>query len=219
MEPGASVKIWSVADAVQRAAALAALPQRTIIGIAGAPGSGKSTLSAAIAAAVPAAVIVPMDGFHMLNEALVELGRRNRKGAPDTFDVAGYVTMLRRLRDQQPDEDVPCPLYDRALSEPLDDAITVRGSTRLVITEGNYLLHDQLGWEQVRPLLDEVWFVDVPDEVRVPRLIARHIYFGKSAEAAQEWVTRSDEANARLVKPTRERADAAVELDDWPRRP
>ena len=211
------MKLWSVADAVQRAGELSQRPHRTLIGIAGAPGSGKSTLSAAIAAAVPAAVIVPMDGFHMLNETLVQLGRRNCKGAPDTFDVAGYVSMLRRLRDQRPDEDVPCPLYDRALSEPLEDAMMVRESTRLVITEGNYLLHDKLGWQEVRPLLDEVWFVDVPDEVRVPRLIARHIYFGKSAEAAHEWVTRSDEANARLVQASRARADAVVELDDWPR--
>jgi pantothenate kinase len=215
--PDTPLKQWSVAEAVRRAGDLAGRPQRTIVGITGAPGAGKSTLSAAIAAAVPSTVIVPMDGFHLLNEVLVQLGRRNRKGAPDTFDVEAYVALLRRLRTQRHDETIRAPLYDRALSEPLDDALTVKPAVRLILTEGNYLLHDQLGWQHVRPLLDEVWFVDVPDEVRVPRLIARHIYFGKSADAAREWVTRSDETNARLVATTRHRSDACVALDDWPR--
>lgn len=204
----------TVAEAVAQARAFASLPNRTLLGIAGPPGAGKSTLSAAIARAVPDVVIVPMDGFHLLNEVLIELGRRNRKGAPDTFDVPGYTDLLRRLRNQQPGETMHAPLYDRALSEPLEDAIAVPGEARLIITEGNYLLHDDLGWQHVRPLLDHVWFVDVPDDVRVPRLIARHIAFGKSADAATEWVLRSDEANAQLVHATRPRADAAVTLDE-----
>jgi pantothenate kinase len=206
----------TVDEAVAQARTLATLRTRTLLGIAGAPGAGKSTLSAAIARAVPEAIIVPMDGFHMLNEELIELGRRNRKGAPDTFDVAGYVDMLRRLRNQQSGDTVHAPLYDRALGEPLEDAITVPAQARLIITEGNYLLHDDLGWQHVRPLLDHVWYVDIADAVRVPRLIARHVHFGKSPEAAEEWVLRSDEANARLVHATRERADAAVSLDDTP---
>ena len=206
----------TVAEAVAQARAFAASPSRTLLGIAGPPGAGKSTLSAAIARAVPEAVIVPMDGFHLLNEVLVELGRRNRKGAPDTFDVVGYTELLRRLRNQQPGQTVHGPLYDRALGEPLEDAIAVLGDARLIITEGNYLLHDDHGWQDVRPLLDIVWYVDVPDDVRVPRLIARHVHFGKLPDAASEWVLRSDEANARLVHTTRERADVAVTLDEFP---
>jgi pantothenate kinase len=154
-----------------------------------------------------------MDGFHLLNETLVELGRRNRKGAPDTFDVEGYVALLRRLRTQSADSTEHAPLYDRARSAPIADALTVEGATRLVITEGNYLLYDQLGWEHVRPQLDEVWYVDTPDELRVPRLIARHQQFGKTPEEAHEWVMRSDEANARLVHATRAAADVLVMLD------
>ncbi len=207
---------FTVAEAVAQARAFAALPTRTLLGIASPPGAGKSTLSAAIARAAPEAVIVPMDGFHMLNEVLVELGRRNRKGAPDTFDVAGYTELLRRLRSQQPGQTVHGPLYDRALGEPLEDAIAVNAAARLIITEGNYLLHDDLGWQHVRPLLDHVWYVDVPDDVRVPRLIARHVHFGKSPEAASEWVLRSDEANARLVHATSGRADATVTLEEFP---
>jgi len=88
-----------VEQAVQRATAMAAAG-RTVLGIAGCPGAGKSTLSAAIAGRVASSVIVPMDGFHMLNEDLVRLGRRNRKGAPDTFDVAAYVAQLAKIRGQ-----------------------------------------------------------------------------------------------------------------------
>lgn len=201
----------TVAEAVDRARALAS-GSRTLLGIAGCPGVGKSTLSAAICAGVAGGVVVPMDGFHLLNDELVRLGRRNRKGAPDTFDVDGYETLLDRLRRQQPDEVVTAPRYDRGASAPVADAITVDSAATLVITEGNYLLLDDPRWLRVRSLLDEVWFADVDDAVRVPRLIARHIEFGKSAAEAREWVMRSDEANAALVAASRHRADVVVLL-------
>jgi pantothenate kinase len=184
---------------------------RTLLGLAGCPGAGKSTMSAAIVGRVPSSVVVPMDGFHMLNEDLVRLGRRDRKGAPDTFDVEGYVAMLGRVRGQR-DNVVTAPRYDRAASVPVPDAITVGPDVALVITEGNYLLLDDPPWNSVRPLLDAVWFIDVDDAVRVPRLIARHIEFGKSPEEAHEWVMRSDEANAALVAASRARADAVVRV-------
>ena len=201
----------SVAEAIERGAALAA-GGRAVLGIAGCPGAGKSTLSAAITASVVSSVVVPMDGFHMLNEDLVRLGRRNRKGAPDTFDVAGFVAMLRRLRGQSAGEVVTAPRYDRAASAPVPDAISVASDDALVITEGNYLLLDHSPWDDVRPLLDEVWFADIDDDVRVPRLIARHIQFGKTPDEAHEWVMRSDEANAALVATTRSRADVVVRM-------
>ena len=199
-----------VEQAVQRATAMAAAG-RTVLGIAGCPGAGKSTLSAAIAGRVASSVIVPMDGFHMLNEDLVRLGRRNRKGAPDTFDVAAYVAQLAKIRgqDRRP---ITAPRYDRAASAPVPNAITIGPDVALVITEGNYLLLNEAPWGAVRPLLDEVWFVVVDDAVRVPRLIARHIEFGKSPDEAREWVWRSDEANAVIVTATRDRADVVVRV-------
>ena len=151
-----------------------------------------------------------MDGFHMLNEDLERLGRRNRKGAPDTFDVDGYIHLLERIRHQRPGETITAPNYDRQASAPVPDAITIELSARLVITEGNYLLLDQGPWKAVRALLDEVWFVETADAVRVPMLIARHIEFGKTPDEAHEWVMRSDEANAKVVAATRGRADAMV---------
>lgn len=201
----------SVAEAIDRAASLAARG-RVLIGIAGCPGAGKSTLSTAITAEVRSSVVVPMDGFHLLNDDLVRLGRRNRKGAPDTFDVDAYVALLERVRQKAPGEIVTAPRYDRAASSPVPDAITVASDVALVITEGNYLLLDDPPWQAVRPLLDEVWFVDIDNSVRVRRLIARHIDFGKTPEEAREWVMRSDEANAERVAASRDRADFVVRL-------
>ena len=203
--------VLSFNAAIDRALALAA-GGRTILGIAGCPGAGKSTVSAAITGQVPSSVVVPMDGFHLLNDELVRLGRRDRKGAPDTFDVGSYVELLDRIRRQAPGEIVTAPRYDRAASAPVADAIAVDSDVRLVVTEGNYLLLDELPWRQVRQLLDEVWFVDIDDAVRVPRLIRRHIDFGKSSDEAREWVMRSDEANAALVAASRSRADVVVRL-------
>lgn len=201
----------SVAEAVERATSLVRR-SRVLLGIAGCPGAGKSTLSSALMAAISSSVVVPMDGFHLLNEDLVRLGRRQRKGAADTFDVDGYVILLERIRHQAGGEVIRAPRYDRAASAPVPDAIIVDPDVALVITEGNYLLLDDPPWSAVRPLLDEVWFVDVDNAERVQRLIARHIEFGKSPDEATEWVMRSDEANAAVVAATRTRADVAVRL-------
>jgi pantothenate kinase len=210
MEPGSFVIELDVAQAIERAAELSHRG-RALLGIAGCPGAGKSTLSAAITSGVASSVVVPMDGFHLLNADLVRLGRRDRKGAPDTFDVDGYVRVLERVRNQS-GEIVNAPRYDRAASAPVPDAIAVDPDVALVITEGNYLLLEDSPWDAVRPLLDEVWFVDIDDALRVPRLIARHIAFGKSPDEAREWVMRSDEANAAVVAASRGRADAVVQL-------
>jgi pantothenate kinase len=208
METHSAVIELTGAEAVERAIGLAGRG-RSLVGVTGCPGAGKSTLSS-IVAVVESSAVVPMDGFHLLNEELDRLRRRDRKGAPDTFDVAGYVALLRRVRGQSSDEVVTAPRYDRAAGSPVVDAIAIEPAVRLVITEGNYLLVDQPPWDAVRPLLDEVWFVDIDDAVRIPRLINRHIEFGKSPEAAEEWVMRSDEANAALVMESRRRADVIV---------
>ncbi len=196
-------------ELVARARRLTVGPRR-ILGLAGAPGAGKSTIAAAVVRALgAAATLVPMDGFHQACGELVRLGRRDRMGAPDTFDTAGYVALLRRLREAGP-APVYAPTFDRRMEEPVAGAIRVDPVVPLVVTEGNYLLLDGGGWQHVRPLLDEVWFVGVADELRVERLIQRHIRHGKNPDAAREWVLRSDEANARLVAAARQRADLVI---------
>ena len=122
-----------------------------------------------------------MDGFHLADVQLDRLGLRDRKGAPDTFDVDGYVAALRRLHDA-PDRTLFPPGFERDLEQPIAAAIAIPPSARLVITEGNYLLLPDGGWERVRPLLAEVWYVDLDDDVRRDRLVRRHEQFGKSPE-------------------------------------
>ena len=191
---------------------LAAPGRRAVLGIAGPPGGGKSTLAAQVTAAVgDGAVLVPMDGFHYAQAELVRLGRRDRMGAPDTFDALGYVALLQRLRVAA-DETVYAPAFRREIEEPIAGAIAVPPGARLVVTEGNYLLLDDGDWSAVRGLLDEAWYVDMDEETRLRWLIQRHVEFGKSPEAARAWVLRSDEANAELVAATRDRADVLIRL-------
>ncbi|SCX74518.1 hypothetical protein SAMN03159363_6263 [Variovorax sp. EL159] len=197
------------ADGLARLQALMASGQRKLLGLVGAPGAGKSTLALALLHAVGAdrAQVVPMDGFHLANVELQRLGRADRKGAPDTFDSAGYVALLQRLREQRPDGDIVyAPEFRREIEEPIAGAIAVLPSTQLVITEGNYLLHDVGPWAGAAAMLDEVWYVDIDDAVREQRLVQRHQQFGRSAEAARDWVASTDAPNARLIAATRARA-------------
>jgi pantothenate kinase len=200
---------------LERLARLVADGRRRIVGLAGPPGGGKSTLAEALHAAFPTdSVVVPMDGFHLANVQLARLGRADRKGAPDTFDAAGYVALLQRLRTAPPGETVYAPAFRRAIEEPIAGAIAVPASVRLVITEGNYLLLDHGAWAGVRALLDEAWFVDGDEALRRMRLIARHMQFGRSEAEAQAWVAVTDDPNARLIAATRARADRVFRWDD-----
>src|SRR6266849_3887608 len=183
---------------------------RRILGITGAPGAGKSTLAAAIIAELDGeAVDVPMDGFHLANSELDRLGRRGRKGAPDTFDAAAYVSLVRRVRADD-DEVVYAPAFRRELDEPIAGAIAIPRRLPLVVTEGNYLLLGYLPWAALRGLLDEVWYLELGDRTRNERLVDRHVRYGKSLQAAREWVEGSDESNASLIAETRNRADVIV---------
>jgi pantothenate kinase len=187
---------------------------RRIIGIAGCPGSGKSTLAEALASEDPASrIVVPMDGFHLPQAELTRLGRSHRKGAPDTFDVDGYVALLRRLRGERT-RTVPAPRFDRDAEEPVAGAITIGPQHTTIITEGNYLLHTSGGWERVRPLLDACWYVECDDPVRIDRLLRRHVGHGRSPGAAAAWVRDVDEPNARLIVAGRTVADHVVRSDD-----
>jgi pantothenate kinase len=189
--------------------------RRKLLGLVGAPGSGKSTVAQALLDALPGrAQVVPMDGFHLANAELRRLGRAGRKGAPDTFDSAGYVALLRRLRTQPAGETVYAPEFRRDIEEPVAGAIGVRPDTSLVITEGNYLLLEEGPWAGVAPLLDEVWYVEVDDGLRIERLLRRHQQFGRSLEAAQAWVAQTDEPNARRIAATRTRAHHILRLAD-----
>jgi pantothenate kinase len=190
--------------------------RRRVLGITGAPGAGKTTLVTGLlqaAAADPGLAgrlaHVPMDGFHLTNAELDRLGRRDRKGAPDTFDAAAYAQVLANLR-AVPRREVPAPAFDHGVGEPEPGAIRVGPDADLVITEGNYLLLPDPEWVPVRAQLDAVWFCALDGEVRRERLIARHVDAGREPQAAIEWVDRSDEANARQVTRTVAGADLVV---------
>ncbi|MFD7258189.1 nucleoside/nucleotide kinase family protein [Streptomyces sp. NPDC059874] len=200
-------------EQVARAAAPAARGGRRILGIAGPPGAGKSTPAARLAEALgpETAVVVPMDGFHLAQAELARLGRADRKGAPDTFDAAGYVSLLRRLRGSD-GATVYAPAFDRSLEEPIAGSVPVPPGVPLVITEGNHLLHDAGEWASVRPLLDEAWYLAPDEALRVRRLVDRHVRHGKEPAYARAWVARSDEPNARLVASGRHRADLVLEM-------
>jgi pantothenate kinase len=186
---------------------------RRLLGIVGTPGSGKSTLAQLLADALgEQAVVVPMDGFHLANRELARLDRASRKGAPDTFDVGGYRALLARLKQQQQDETIYAPLFQREIEESIAGAITILPQARLVISEGNYLLLSQGPWAPVASLFDECWFVSVSAEERHLRLMQRHQQFGRSEEAARAWIDSTDEPNARLIEGDRDRADWVI---DW----
>lgn len=191
-------------------------PRRAVLGIAGPPGAGKTTLVTQLLTAVTAypalsgrVAHVPMDGFHLTNAELDALGRRDRKGAPDTFDAVAYAGVLASVRSV-PRTVVTAPSFDHVVGEPVVDTVVVPVGADLVVTEGNYLLLNEGEWAAVPELLDEVWWCALDSEVRVERLVTRHVQTGREVGAATEWVLRSDEANARAVDGGAERADVVL---------
>jgi pantothenate kinase len=183
---------------------------RVLIGIAGAPGSGKTTLAHAMTEHFGAAAAhVPMDGFHLSDSELSRLGRAGRKGAPDTFDVGGYAALLTRLR--HPRDVVYAPAFDREVEQPIAGSIAVDPAVRVVFSEGNYLLLADPDWQAVAGHFDEIWYCAVPQEIRLSWLIARHERYGKSSQAARGWALGSDQRNADLVETSRVRADLVLD--------
>lgn len=195
-------------ELTRRATALAQSGTRTLLGIVGAPGAGKSTVAEQIFAQLPAgaAALVPMDGFHIADAVLVEAGLRERKGAPETFDQVGFVVALHRLR--QASETVYLPRFDRTIEDSIAAAIAVPADVALVIVEGNYLLH----WPDAAALLHQSWFLDPHPRLRRSRLIERRLALGQDLDTARTWALGPDQRNADLIESDRDRADLLVTI-------
>lgn len=211
LRPTSLLLVATLTSIPELAAAVPVSAERIIVGIAGPPGSGKSTIAAALVEALgPKAAQLGMDGWHYPQSRLLELGRRDRMGAADTFDVDAFVATIESLRAD--DGTVVAPGFDRHVEEPVPDAIVVTPETCIVVVEGNYLLHDSGGWERVAPLLDATFFVELEQGIRLQRLIERHVRFGKTAAEASAWANGPDETNSRLVAGGASRAGHALRL-------
>ena len=208
-----AIALKSLDAAVERAQLLMGKGRR-ILGLVGKPGSGKSTVAKLLSARLGAeARVVPMDGYHFSNKVLRELGRAARKGALDTFDALGYTTLLQRIKNE-PRSIIYYPVFHRSIKESIAAEGVVSPDVELVITEGNYLLHPRDGWGGVREVLDESWYVDVDDEVRIERLIQRCQGHGKTLEEAIIWSTGTDEVNAQVIGKTRQFADVIITVGE-----
>lgn len=218
--PGQPVTLQDLLERTRRLAASSTAP--VVIGVAGAPGAGKTTLVESLVSELNKGVPdpehqqfahVPMDGFHLSDQELTRLGLLGRKGAPETFDVHGYAATLHRLRTPRAAV-VYAPGFERTIEQPIAGVIPVCPSATTVLTEGNYLLLDRPEWQQVRDQCTEIWYCEQEDELRIQRLIQRHIHFGKTRADAEAWVHTVDEKNAQLIRSTRGKADLVVTLED-----
>jgi pantothenate kinase len=207
----------SVADLARRVERLAEAKDRTLLGITGPPGAGKSALAAQLGRLLGGrAALVGMDGFHLAQSELERLGRADRKGAPDTFDSYGYAALLHRLRART-EEVVYAPAFDRGLEEAVAGSVAVDQRVSIIITEGNYLLLRGDGWAAAAAELDATWYLDLPEGARRERLLRRHQDHGRSLDCARTWALVRDERNARLVRSGRHLADLVVRVRDEPR--
>ena len=197
---------------VELRALLGAVTGRTLVGITGPPGAGKTHVASFLGHPV-----VAMDGFHLRNEELRRLGRRQRKGAPDTFDAASFVQLLDRLREGA--VAVSVPAFSRELDEPVADAFVIEPVAPVVLVEGNYLLLAEGPWAEVASRLDLSVYVDAPADVRRARLLARQVRSHGSPAAAQQWIETVDEPNAAIVERTKGRADHVVVPGELPGSP
>ncbi len=185
---------------------------RVLIGIVGKPGVGKSTLVERIKERFPGdeVSIISLDGYHLSNQTLEAMGARDRKGAPDTFDRIRFAALLRAVKSAK--ADIHFPIFHRDLEASIEDEGVVPAAARVVVVEGNYLLSTDFGWDKVAEFLDQSYYLELADETRLQRLIERHIRYGKSASAARDWAMGTDEANAKLIERTSDRATGVIEI-------
>lgn len=203
----------TVEDLVPELLVRAARTDRLIVAIAGAPGAGKSTASAALCEAINArepgmAIVVPMDGFHLDNAILDAMNLRKRKGSPPTFDCAGFEALLKRLRNIG--DDVVIPLFDRKLDLARAGADIVRAGQRILLVEGNYLLLDQAPWDRLAPLFDVTVFLEVDRLELENRLVQRWLGLGHKVGSAQQRALSNDMPNAELVLEESREADFTI---------
>ena len=190
---------------------------RIAIGLAGGPGTGKSTLAAELVTMVNAthpgsAALVPMDGFHMKHSKLEGLGQVDYKGAPHTFEGAAFVSFLHHLKHAT--EPVSGPGYSRKIEDTVENAYTVQPEVKTLIVDGNYLLLTEGPWAGIRPLLDYAIFLDVPRDLVKARLLKRHAEEGLfTEERNRAHIERNDLPNYDLVQQSQDRADVVIALD------
>jgi pantothenate kinase len=209
-----AIELNSIDEALSRIKDLALKHSgRFIIGIVGKPGAGKSTLTSHLIENLPkdSVSLVPMDGYHLSNLQLKNLGLSDRKGAFNTFDSNGYVSLLKRINTET-DQDIYYPVFHRDIEESYAADGVVLANTKIVLTEGNYLLFDKAGWEKVAAELTEIWYININDSLRIERLVKRHEFYGKDKESAFKWATGSDEINAKIVESTAAKADVIINL-------
>jgi pantothenate kinase len=177
---------------------------------AGPPAAGKSTIAEELASLLPegTAAVVPMDGFHYDDGVLDKIGWRQRKGAPETFDLDGYESLLKRLKAA--DADVAVPIFDRSMELSRGSAAIVPKQTKFIITEGNYLLLDEAPWDKLAPLFDLTVFLDVPRDEVERRLVQRWIDYGRGIDAGRAWIDSNDLPNADRVLTKRRKADVTI---------
>lgn len=191
--------------------------QRIAIGIAGGPGTGKSTLAAELVTMLNAvkpgsAALVPMDGFHIKHAKLEAMGQTDYKGAPHTFEGADFVNFLHHLKGAT--TAVSGPGYSRKIEDTVDDAFTIQPEARVLVVEGNYLLLTDGPWAGVRSLLDYAVFIDVPRDLVRARLLRRHGEEGLfTEERNRAHIERNDLPNYDLVCLSQDRADVVITMD------
>lgn len=187
--------------------------ERLIVAIAGAPGSGKSTIAEQLhehwGGDNGLSSLVPMDGFHLDNTILDREGWRSRKGAPHTFDVLGLKRTLAAIKADR--EDVYLPVFDREADLSRAAARRVTSSQRLILVEGNYLLFNQPPWTELHAFFDLRIFLRVPLETLEKRLMQRWLNHGFSEDQAREKVGQNDLPNARAVTDNLSEADCILE--------
>lgn len=187
---------------------------RILIGIVGKPGAGKSTVTSKLKEILPSeeTIILSQDGYHLSNAQLKELGRSDRKGAPDTFDSISFTELLKRVASDL-ENHIYFPVFHREIEESIAAEGVISPQTKIVLVEGNYLLLDDHGWNEVANQLHETWYLNINDDLRLQRLVARHIEFGKEPDFAHAWAHGTDEVNARLIETTKVRADAFLVVE------